>query len=374
MVQSISKYGVIVALTAIRDGDGNIEIKDGLRRLAAAKLAGTKEVPVTFWDFDELGGDIALFMLNEQRSANPVAELAAIERVMGRAIGEAEIAKATGIKISTIRKRLNLRNLIPKMRELFNEYKLKPSVAEAASKMSEAEQKDLLRIYNDTGKLMSKHVAQIKKKHAGEGQPTLGKGTDDPNLSATKATISFDVIRDTVREYVPPEVDLTESLKNLTVILVANGMEVTEQPDWDKESPKDEDKQSAEDAHEVFQELFPSVYPANKALCAVLHDRGFADEEALKDWSGWRLIDEMALTSRDVLTLQFMNLLAGKYDPEAKSVKGYYEGQPLDQIDGTERHGIIKLTRGANGGAVVIKDGKKTTYNWKELEEKFTRV
>lgn len=166
-VRSIRRFGVIEPVilreTGAPSGHGNppYGIVDGRRRVAAARLAELlavparvypKERPTTFLD------PLLTLVCNVQRSHNPVAELAAIERLTAAGADESTIARATGISPQTVKKRVRLSHLIPPLMRALAGGTLGVGVGEQAAKLPAATQERLAARLAERGRLTADDV------------------------------------------------------------------------------------------------------------------------------------------------------------------------------------------------------------------------
>jgi hypothetical protein len=91
------------------------------------------------WAFDAVVG----LTTNAVRKPNPLEELRRIETLLDQGASEGQIAKATGMPLGTIRKRLKLKRLAPELRAALDEGRVAVSVAEQAAKLTKTQQRDL---------------------------------------------------------------------------------------------------------------------------------------------------------------------------------------------------------------------------------------
>lgn len=171
-VRTVKKFGVInpIILTQPRDGDSiKYTMRDGKRRLLAAIMCGLPEINVRVFLEPEITGDAITLITNSQRSENPAAEYGAIYNLIerGREIGVSvslsDIARVTGMKKQTIKKRMELGRLDPNLFEALADNRITRGVAEKAAKMTAAQQKELVSIMvANNGKLHKSALRQIQ--------------------------------------------------------------------------------------------------------------------------------------------------------------------------------------------------------------------
>lgn len=414
-ITSIKTYGVLSDIIVVADPGGQIlmpdgtrtRVVDGLRRIEGARAAGVATVSAKVFDMDPNFSDTAVVTLNAKRSSNPVAELQAVERVMGRAIGEREIAKATGIELAYLRRLLELRNLIPALRELFDEYKLKFSVAHKAAKLSVESQNQLVALYESTGQVLGKHVDALKGGSQREASGRLFK-PDADQMPGTAPAVSFTGLRDTVdtldrsyqeRQDVAEEqyidfiaagiaaylmesevqvVGITEEAKRW---LPEGEVKLTEMPESDSGEASEEAAPaeggenpgepglSASD-EQLLEELAEYIRPAmgeEAETCAkVLYSLGIHLPDQLSE----RTVPGLLLKGVSVATAAALKDadLCEPGDEDAKVVNGYPLGGELYGAGGTVWK-ITDLKAGATGGATIVDNstGETLFAKWKVL-------
>ena len=156
----IRDLGLLQPIVVAPCGSGSYRVVEGRRRCKAiAQLAEAGEWPapacvdVLVIDGNQSGrrevrGGLTL-ALHASRSPSPASELHAIETILraGGSESEAatvkEIAAQTGMSVQTIRRRLRLRSLTPALRAAFDDGAITASVAEAAARLPNAQQRAL---------------------------------------------------------------------------------------------------------------------------------------------------------------------------------------------------------------------------------------
>lgn len=149
LVASVKTLGVLVPIMAIYD-EGWV-ILDGRRRVMAARLAGLTDVPVMQFRPQDVNASILTLTANKQRAENPIAEYDAIMQLVRDGYGQDEIARATGMTIAEVRKRLKFTDLHEELLELARGGAITPGVAEAASRLARPAQDRLLLGYWERG-------------------------------------------------------------------------------------------------------------------------------------------------------------------------------------------------------------------------------
>jgi ParB family chromosome partitioning protein len=83
LADSIKQIGILQPLVVTPDGNGSFLVLAGSRRLAAAKRAGLRSVPVVVHRFNETEREIAMLVENVQREQlSPVEEASVYVRLM----------------------------------------------------------------------------------------------------------------------------------------------------------------------------------------------------------------------------------------------------------------------------------------------------
>ncbi|HET8629977.1 MAG TPA: ParB/RepB/Spo0J family partition protein [Thermomicrobiales bacterium] len=152
-VASLRDLGQIdpVVLEAARGEAFAYYVRSGKRRVKAARILGwaTIEARVVAHQGDPVVSAVVELAANAQRRENPLSDLDAIEAVQaaaaarGLTLGHAAIAKATGLAVPTIKKRLALRRLEPDLRDALAEGRLSVGLAERVAKLPPARQRAL---------------------------------------------------------------------------------------------------------------------------------------------------------------------------------------------------------------------------------------
>jgi len=126
--RSVERLGVQVPVLAHYEGEALV-LDDGLRRTAAAVIAGLPEIPVLVLDDNDLqrlrdatasergsAPALALTLLaNAVRDRNPIAEYRAIRAMAEHGLTHKEIAEALGVDRSTVSTRLRLDRVLPEL-------------------------------------------------------------------------------------------------------------------------------------------------------------------------------------------------------------------------------------------------------------------
>lgn len=176
--ESVRENGILMPLLAFRNEDGELELISGHRRLYAAKRVGLVEVPVILrqtvrTDATLLMGEANLTgrerILPSEKAFTYKAMLTSLLR---RANGEAAgpegfrgvLGKLVGESRSQIQRYLRLTELIPELLQLLDLGKIGMTVAVELSYLDQESQREILTIYQDTGRKPT--LAEAKELHA----------------------------------------------------------------------------------------------------------------------------------------------------------------------------------------------------------------
>lgn len=116
-ITSVRRFGVIEPVIVMGNrllgGVEGYSVVAGRRRCTAAREAGLTSVPAVIYPANTAGyysGALALTE-NNQRSANPVTDYRAIQRMLVAGLNETQVAHALGLSIGVVRARLRLARL-----------------------------------------------------------------------------------------------------------------------------------------------------------------------------------------------------------------------------------------------------------------------
>ena len=140
LVESVREFGVIEPIVLI-EWDGQDYLRDGVRRVKAARLVGLAQIEAKIYTLSPGFGPRFTLVLNNQRSHNPITEYEAIKDLLAQpGMTKERITQITGVPRATIDKRLYLGRLHPDLLRALADGTLKPGVAEACSKLGEQTQ------------------------------------------------------------------------------------------------------------------------------------------------------------------------------------------------------------------------------------------
>jgi len=201
-IESVRRDGLTYPLIVEISGRV-LKLRDGRRRLKTVRFLGLKTVPVRFVEVNPLRGSALGLVLNEQRSANPAADLLMIKELLAGGADEQTIADSTGMPLGRIRRILRLATLPPKLAAAFAEGVISSATAEKLAKMSQEEQRRAEDLLTKEGQLSCADVLALRRAAvtvAIEDLPLeffTGPAANAP-MSSWRATLA-QAIRDAVR-------------------------------------------------------------------------------------------------------------------------------------------------------------------------------
>lgn len=167
LTASIARIGLLEPIL-VRRRHGRFIVVNGIRRCKALRaLGGTKVLAVL--KRADVDADVATIVTNTQRSPNPRAELAAMERLIARTGAEPkELARQLGIPYGTVKRRMKLRKLIRPLRRRFEAGEIAIGVAERLSGFTPSEQAMIHRENRDglTGEVVGQVRAVVTQRAA----------------------------------------------------------------------------------------------------------------------------------------------------------------------------------------------------------------
>jgi ParB/RepB/Spo0J family partition protein len=162
LLQSIKLYGLLQPVILAKRADGRYTVWDGKRRVQAAADAEMKSVRAMVYETDAVLGAKITLMTNSLRQSNAIAEFEAIQTLMRRDATIEQIREATGLDDRQLAKRLLLLNLRPELKVALCKGSLAIGVAGAVAGMSEKDQKRLIAVLEETGRITYEDVAALK--------------------------------------------------------------------------------------------------------------------------------------------------------------------------------------------------------------------
>jgi len=171
-VRTVEELGVYNPICLKRKKGGYIVV-EGKRRVKAARKVGQKMVPCRIFSEDWNDADIVQIALHEQRKPNPISELEAFEGALARGDTIETIRRRTGIKQQKVRVLLKLQNLIPELRAAMSDGRIKPSVAHLAAKLPKKDQKKLIPVLLEEGRIKVSDVQEVQIARRQDAQAQL---------------------------------------------------------------------------------------------------------------------------------------------------------------------------------------------------------
>jgi ParB/RepB/Spo0J family partition protein len=177
-IASVSKWGVLVPISVvmlqkIKDGKRYMII-DGRRRVRALELVNlefsepgdfnVKEIDAVIYpkSFASMSNASSI-MLNVQRGANAISEFQCIQRLIKEGYLHDQISEATGLKKSTIQKRMQLANLTDKLLDGAIRGKIAKSTAERIARLPGEYHLAIEKILEDNGRVTGVDIKEITR-------------------------------------------------------------------------------------------------------------------------------------------------------------------------------------------------------------------
>lgn len=163
LVASVRRDGVLQPVLLVRADPGGYWIAEGRRRIKAARAAGCAAIPAWVADGDRAFAAALGLVTHAARRDNPAAELDAIERLLALGADERQIARETGLRLATIRRRRRLGSLHAGLREALRRGALAVGAAERAATLPEAAQARLVARLDDGERLTTATVTAERR-------------------------------------------------------------------------------------------------------------------------------------------------------------------------------------------------------------------
>ena len=189
MVESVRRLGVIEAVTlrAGANAGDPYHVVNGRRRVTAARLAGQEWVPATIIGLEERHAATVTLVLNACRAANPVAEYDAISQLEAQGATHGEIARATGLTVGQVRRRLRLKGLDPRIYEALREGRTTQGVAETAARLPASVQQQVAERLAQGARVTRRNLREARQVLAAQGVADLGLGQIAKQIDAAVA-------------------------------------------------------------------------------------------------------------------------------------------------------------------------------------------
>jgi ParB-like chromosome segregation protein Spo0J len=166
--ESVAALGVLQPVLLEAGRDGAYRVRDGRRRVKAARAAGLEAVPALVVGPEDGAdgapwGDALTLAAHATRRDNLAAELGALERLVAAGADAGEIARATGWAPNTTRQRLRLLGLHPALRAALAAGALTRQAALAAARLPAGTQARLAAVLAAEGRLTERHLAEARR-------------------------------------------------------------------------------------------------------------------------------------------------------------------------------------------------------------------
>ncbi len=173
---SVAAFGVWEPVLVVPSGGGRYRLREGRRRVLAAIEARLDKVPAMIvTDLENVGEAVVALSAHTLRGDNAPWELRQIETLFKSGSSESMIARAVGMPVGTLRRRMKLLGLLPDLRGAFEANRFGLGVAEALAKLPAEAQRKLLALLAEKGKLTAGDVRESR-------QVDRQGGTDDLDL------------------------------------------------------------------------------------------------------------------------------------------------------------------------------------------------
>lgn len=174
LIESVRKYGVWHPLVVVGDHGGPLLVKDGQRRLDAARRTKTELVPVILTTKDQAEAvSRAVLQLHFTRKPSPAVEYLEIAKMEGSA---QTIAGQLHISKTKVEQYLRLTTLPEPLHKAFCEERITWTQAQAIVKLDKAAQARLIEVLEKSGNITGDdiRVAQQVKRDVAKAGLTVG--------------------------------------------------------------------------------------------------------------------------------------------------------------------------------------------------------
>lgn len=193
-IESIRAYGVLQPIALVEDGAGRFDIAEGRRRRAAALAVGLPTIPALIFPAGTPRHVAAAITVttNMHRQPNPISELEAIQQMVRDGASEEQIASELRLSVYVIRRRMALARLIPEFRDALLAGTLSVTTAQRVARHPEDEQRAMLAIWQETGRITREDRAAQRRARRGE-QAAAAEEPEDDRAQTLGATCSHTI-------------------------------------------------------------------------------------------------------------------------------------------------------------------------------------
>src|SRR5438132_5797912 len=147
LVRVIEHFGLperpLVATRAEGEADDEYQVLRGGAWIRAAREAGMDRIPVQALELPDLQAAFLALVLNQPQPADVAAQADALQALLEAGLDEQDLARASGLGRSRLRRLSSLLELHPVLRQALREGCVSSQVAFAAAGLSSGSQEDL---------------------------------------------------------------------------------------------------------------------------------------------------------------------------------------------------------------------------------------
>lgn len=194
LVASVRAKGVLVPII-VRPiaGTPNFQLVAGQRRLAAAILAGEKDIPASIRELtDDEAAEVSIVENLQREGIHPLDEAQAFRALAANAKEMADVAARVGKPVAYVRQRLVLTNLDEKIQASYRKAELNDGAAALIANLAPSDQKDAYKALQGGrfgDRLSVRELKEWIVEHVGEPmkrQPWVGKPELEKAVGACK--------------------------------------------------------------------------------------------------------------------------------------------------------------------------------------------
>jgi ParB-like chromosome segregation protein Spo0J len=163
LVASIKRLGLLEPVLLEALPAGGYTVRDGRRRIKAARRAGMATAPALVIACGGLVGGTITVAKHAVRRDNLAAELEAVERFLTADKSERDVASATGLTVAAVRQRARLLGLHPDLLAALVAGRVSGRVAKEAVKLPRPAQAWLAATLDAKGRLTGNDLAEVRR-------------------------------------------------------------------------------------------------------------------------------------------------------------------------------------------------------------------